>query len=168
MDGGRRGLGARCGILFSIALVGVAATSRSGAQPAVTAVATDTRIGDRAVTARLDRRAGAATGTIAVLTIEAIQGRSVQPIRINVFVDKPDADHATPTTDSRCAGFIQLLPRDGVVRKTGAVLDVSNLLPRDPTAPVDITLVPVIGTGSEPPKGVDLEIGRMLIEYEKE
>ncbi len=54
-----------------------------------------------------------------VLAIEGIEGAGAQPVRINVFIDKSDADNLTPTTDPRCVGFIKLLPVRGDVRRTG-------------------------------------------------
>jgi hypothetical protein len=98
-----------------------------------------------------------------VLAIEGIEGAAAQPVRINVFVDKPDADNLTPTTDPRCVGFIQLLPVRGEVRRTGIALEMPMIRYSDFGQSISITLVPVVGTDNRAPRDVALRVARLYI-----
>jgi hypothetical protein len=98
-----------------------------------------------------------------VLAIEGIEGAAAEPVRINVFVDKPDADNFTPTTDPRCVGFIQLLPVRGDVRRMGIAFEMPMIRYSDFGRSISITLVPVVGTDNRAPRDVALRIARLYI-----
>ncbi|VVB47657.1 protein of unknown function [Beijerinckiaceae bacterium RH AL1] len=162
MDGGHGWL--RRGAVSVAVLLGLGALAIAGQTP-VSSVAVDTPLGDRPVTARFANIAAASAGTAAVLSIENLKGRSTQPVRINVFVDKPEADRRTPATDPHWAGVIQLMPRQGEVHSLGTLVDLAGFMNPGSGRPIAITLVPVVGTDSSP-QGLELTLGRMSIRYE--
>ena len=102
----------------------------------------------------------------AVLAIEGIEGLAAQPVRINVFLNKPDADNRSSTEDPSCLGFIQLLPARGTVRPMGHAFDLSQVRYLDPAKPIRVTLVPVVGTDSKP-SDLSLHIGRIYLRRER-
>jgi hypothetical protein len=84
------------------------------------------------------------------LAMEGLEGRATQPIRISVFVDKPDATRATPIEDPHHLGYLFLIPVRGVVRRTGRAFDLTSVDIADAAAPLRVTLVPVVGVDAAP------------------
>jgi hypothetical protein len=99
------------------------------------------------------------------LAVEGIEGAVVQPVRINVFINRPDAGPATSSEDPSCIGFIQLLPTRGTVRAVSHAFELPGARSLDLTKPIRVTLVPVIGT-SEAPRDVSLRVGRIYLRRE--
>ena len=98
-----------------------------------------------------------------VLAVEGVEGTTPLPVRINLFLDKPDADSRTSTDDPSFIGFLQLLPVRGTVRRIGHVFDIPPTLRLARNGPIKITLVPVVGTDSVP-NDVSLHIARIFLE----
>ena|SRR5947209_3915128 len=86
--------------------------------------------------------------SVVVLALQNIRGKSTQPLRINVFLDKPDANRATPPADSHFVGFVYLIPTRSEVRG-GRAFDLSGLKSFDPKS-LRVTLVPIAGTDAAP------------------
>lgn len=152
-------------LLVVLSLIGLAK-----AQAALTSIATGVQIGADARVVVLSPEPALASalgqgGLPIVLAVEGVEGAAVQPIRINIFLNKPDADNHTSTDSPSCLGFIQLLPTQGVVRRVNYAFDLSQTGNLDPAKPISITLVPVIGTDSRP-RDVSLRIGRLYIRQE--
>jgi hypothetical protein len=89
-----------------------------------------------------------------ILAIEGVVGQPVQPIRINVFVGKPDATAKTSTDDPHFVGYIAIAPKYGADKTRGVEVsrsfDVSNLdFSAQPTG-MPVTLVPVAGIAEAP------------------
>lgn len=99
------------------------------------------------------------------LAVEGIEGRATQPIRLNVFVDKPDATRGTSIEDPHLLGSVFIIPARGVVRRTGRAFDLSSVGLADAVAPLRVTLVPVVGTDAAP-RDASLTIERIYIRRE--
>lgn len=99
------------------------------------------------------------------LAVEGIEGRATQPIRLNVFVDKPDATRGTSIEDPHLLGYVFIIPARGVVRRTGRAFDLSSVGLADAVAPLRVTLVPVVGTDAAP-RDASLTIERIYIRRE--
>jgi hypothetical protein len=97
-----------------------------------------------------------------VLAIEGIEGNVTQPIRINIFLNEPGAGRHNATDDPRCVGFIQVLPVRGKLRPTSEAFDLSQIPDFDPKKPIQVTLVPVVGTDGAP-RDVSLSVGRIYL-----
>jgi hypothetical protein len=141
------------------------------AQETLTSVANQIRLGPTPLTIALEpdqafasalREAGAAP---AVLAIEGIEGVSPQPVRIKVFLNQPHANYQSSTDDPNYLGFIQLLPIRGMVRPLGHAFDLSPMRHLDPSKPIRVTLVPVVGTDSKP-NDLTLHISRIYVRHE--
>ncbi len=102
---------------------------------------------------------------VVALAIEGLEGAMTQPVRINVFIGKPDANRSTSTDDPHFIGTIALLPRNGRLKPTGRIFDLSNAAGLDTAAPLQVTLVPVVGTNSAPqaPRDAALRVGKIYI-----
>lgn len=98
------------------------------------------------------------------LTLADIQGTSPQPVRINVFVDKPDATRTTVDDDPHFLGFVYLIPRQGRVGRTGQAFDLTPLGTLA-AGRLTVTLVPIVGTGAAPTES-SLRIGQIYIRRE--
>lgn len=157
-----------CGIGLALVLAGFAFGGPANARE-LTNIATDLKLGTAPLAVKLTSEADLASALEAgkslpmALAIEGIEGATVQPVRINVFVDKPDADNLTPTTDPRFVGFIQLLPVRGEVRRTGIAFEMPMIRYSDFGASISITLVPVVGTDNRAPRDVALRIARLYL-----
>ncbi len=131
-----------------------------------------TRLGAQPLTVRLPPRPGAAAAFAGdhplVLAVEGLEGRVSQPVRINVFVNKPDADRATPISDPHFVGTIALLPRNGALKRTGTIFDVADKAGLDLSEPLRVTLVPVLGTAeaTRPPRDFSLRVGKIELRNE--
>lgn len=134
---------------------------------ALTDIASDLRLGTAPLAVRLTATPALASALDSagppVLAIEGIEGAASQPIRVNIFINKREADNRTPTTDSNCVGFIQLLPVRGNVRRTGIALEIPNILKLDAARSIWITLVPVVGTDNSVPRDIALRIARIYL-----
>ena len=97
-----------------------------------------------------------------LLILSGISGQAAQPIRINVFLNKPNADRQASTNDPSNIGFIQLMPVRGVVRPFNFAFDMSQPLNLDNQNSLAITLVPVVGS-EEAPRGLSLHIAHIFI-----
>lgn len=101
-----------------------------------------------------------------VLAIEGVAGQPVQPVRINVFVGKPDADANTSTDDPHFVGYIAIAPKYGADKSSGREIgrsfDVSNLDLSAQTKGLLVTLVPVTGI-AEAPGGLSLSVRQISI-----
>jgi hypothetical protein len=131
-------------------------------------VITDAHLGTAPLSVALEPQAGLASALRAgngepVLALEGIEGDVAQPIRIKVFVNKPGAGYQTSTEDAASLGFIQLLPSGGHVRPVSHVFDLSQIPGLDPAKPLQVTLVPVVGTDDAPPRDVSLKIARIYV-----
>lgn len=103
-------------------------------------------------------------GTVA-LAVEGIEGKSTQPIRINVFFDKPDATRATALEDPHFLGYVYIIPRRGEVKGTGRAFDLSSVKIFDAAAPLRITLVPIAGADATP-RDASLSVGQIYVRQE--
>jgi hypothetical protein len=134
----------------------------------LTSVASDVLLGTAPVSVTLLPHEALASAlreadqTPVVLAVNGIAGTAAQPIRINVFLDKPGADNRTSPDDPSFLGFIQLLPNQTTVRRTGYNFDLSGRGNLDAAKPIPVTLVPVVGDNSVPTQ-VSLRIGRIYI-----
>ena len=117
---------------------------------------------DLVPTPALDAALRAAADTPVVLAIEGLEGTTRLPVRINVFLDEPDATSRTSVDDPSFVGFLQLLPVRGTVRRIGHVFDIPASFRPTHGGPVRVTLVPVVGTDSVP-GDVSLHIARMFL-----
>jgi hypothetical protein len=84
------------------------------------------------------------------VVVEGIEGTLTQPVRLNVFVNKPDANRTTSLEDPHFLGYIDLLPTHGRVESGGRLFDLSTVKAIDPAAPLEVTLVPVVGRNMAP------------------
>ena len=100
------------------------------------------------------------------LAVEGIEGTLTQPIRINVFVNKPDANSGTTVEDLHFLGYISISPRPGGLKGAGRAFDLSAMEALDPAAPIEVTLVPVAGINGMP-RDAALQVGRIYIRREK-
>jgi hypothetical protein len=107
--------------------------------------------------------------TPVVLAIEGITGQPVRPLRINVFVGKPDATPKTSTDDPHFAGYIAIDPKYAGGKAQGIevsrALDVSNLGISTEAQGVDVTLVPVAGI-NEVPSSLSLRVRQIYLRRE--
>lgn len=103
------------------------------------------------------------------LAIEGITGRPERPLRINVFVGKPDATAKTSTDDPHFAGYIAINPKYAGGKAQGIevsrALDVSSLGIPPAAEEVEVTLVPITGI-DEAPQGLSLQVGRVYLRRE--
>jgi hypothetical protein len=152
-------------------MAGLSLAGMAQADEPLTSVASDVRLGTEPVSVMLSPHEALAAAlrdadqTPVVLAVNGITGTAAQPIRINVFLDKPDADNRTSPDDSSCLGFIQLLPNQATVRRTGYNFDLSGRRNLDVARPIPVTLVPVVGDNSVPTQ-VSLRIERIYIKRE--
>jgi hypothetical protein len=99
------------------------------------------------------------------LAVEGVSGTLTQPVRINVFVNKPDANRTTPLEDPHFLGYIHVPPRRGRVENAGRLFDVPADAVAGLAAPLRVTLVPVVGSDSAP-RDASLQIGRIYVRRE--
>jgi hypothetical protein len=101
-----------------------------------------------------------------ILAIEGVSGQPVHPLRINVFVGKPDASPKTSTNDPRFAGYIAIDPKYGGGQTQGIKVsrdfDVSNLVLPNESRGLQVTLVPVSGI-AEAPHGLSLRVRQIYL-----
>jgi hypothetical protein len=101
-----------------------------------------------------------------ILAIEGVSGRPVHPLRINVFVGKPDATPKTSTNDPHFAGYIAILPKYGGGQTQGIDIsrdfDVSNLVLPGESRGFQVTLVPVAGI-AETPRSLSLRVRQIYL-----
>jgi len=99
-----------------------------------------------------------------ILTIEGITGKPAHPLRINVFVGRPDATPKTSTNDPHFVGYIAIAPKYGAEPARGIEIsrgfDVSNLDISGDDEGLRVTLVPVAGL-AEAPRDLSLQIRRI-------
>jgi hypothetical protein len=99
-----------------------------------------------------------------ILTIEGITGKPAHPLRINVFVGRPDATLKTSTNDPHFVGYIAIAPKYGAEPARGIEIsrgfDVSNLDISSDDEGLRVTLVPVAGL-AEAPRDLSLQIRRI-------
>jgi len=99
-----------------------------------------------------------------ILTIEGITGKPAHPLRINVFVGRPDATLKTSTNDPHFVGYIAIAPNYGAEPARGIDIsrgfDVSNLDISGDDEGLRVTLVPVAGL-AEAPRDLSLQIRRI-------
>lgn len=108
----------------------------------------------------------ARSGTgVVTLAVEGIEGTSTQPIRMNVFLDKPEATRWTPIDDPHFLGYVYLIPLRGQVRRTGRAFELSNAKVFDTTTGLRVTLVLVTGANM-PPANTSLIIGEIYVREE--
>lgn len=102
---------------------------------------------------------------VVALAVEGLEGTVTQPVRINVFIGKPDANRNTSVDDPHFVGTIALLPRNGRLKPTGRIFDLSHATGLDTAAPLQVTLVPVVGTDDAPqaPRDATLRVGKIYI-----
>jgi hypothetical protein len=99
------------------------------------------------------------------LAVEGVRGTLIQPVRINVFVNKPDANRTTPLEDPHFLGYVNVAPTRGRVENAGRLFDVPADAVGDLAAPPRVTLVPVVGSDSAP-RDASLQIGRIYMRRE--
>ena len=134
----------------------------------LSSVVPGTVLGDAPVTVDLlpQPAAQAGPGAIIALAVDGIAGTVQQPVRIAVFINRPDAGPATAPDGPDCVGFIQLLPLRGTIRGLSHAFELSPAGGFDLAGPIRVTLVPVIGT-AETPHGVSLHIGAIYLRRER-
>lgn len=105
-----------------------------------------------------------------ILAIEGITGQPVHPLRINVFVGKPDATSKTSTNDPHFGGYIAIAPKYGVGQRQGIEVsrdfDVSNLELSSESQGLQVTLVPVAGI-AEAPRGLSLRVRQIYLRRDR-
>lgn len=109
-------------------------------------------------------RAGQSQGAPVVLAIEGITGEPAQPVRIHVFVGKPDATPKTSTDDPHFVGYIAVIPKYAVGHAQGIdvsrAFDISHLGISPTAQSITVTLVPVAGV-AEAPRGLSLRVRKI-------
>lgn len=115
-------------------------------------------------------RAAQIRATPVTLAIEGITGQPVRPLRINVFVGKPDATPKTSTNDPHFAGYIAIAPKYGGGQTQGidvsSGFDVSNLDLASESQGLQVTLVPVAGIAGAP-RGLSLRIRQIYLRRDR-
>jgi hypothetical protein len=130
------------------------------------------RLGSEPVTVRLApalRRGPDSPGREAAvsISIEGIAGRASQPVRINVFLDKPGADRKAGPGDPHFVGFIQLMPRrDGTIAPRSQRLALRGGASCAAVRRMTVTLVPVVGADRAPVDSA-LTVGRVYARCER-
>jgi hypothetical protein len=103
-----------------------------------------------------------------ILTIEGITGKPAHPLRINVFVGRPDATPKTSTNDPHFVGYIAIAPKYGAEPARGIEIsrgfDVSNLEISGDDEGLRVTLVPVAGLAAAP-RDLSLQIRRIYFHH---
>jgi hypothetical protein len=138
------------------------------AQEQLSSIVTDVRLGSTPLTVdlvperSLETALRAGGNVLIVLAVEGLEGTTVQPVRINVFLDKPDADSRTATDAPNGVGFIQLVPVRGIVRRVGHAFDLPQIRDLELNKPIRITLVPVVGVDGVP-SDTSLRIARIYL-----
>lgn len=157
-----------CGIGLALFIVGVGLSSPLIAKE-LTDIATDLQVSTAPLVVKLTPEQALTSALNAghhlplALAIEGIEGAAPQPVRINVFVNKRDADNLTPTIGSSSLGFIQLLPVNGGVRRVSIAFEIPMIRNLDLGRSIWITLVPVVGTDNSVPRRLALRIARLYI-----
>jgi len=161
----RRAIGA-------VALLAASAAGAAAPVGSLTSVERVQRLGPRPVTVRLEPRAREASASpgreVAVsVALEGIEGVAIQPVRINVFLDRPDADRNLAISDPHYVGFVQLMPRrGGIVAARSQRLTLRRGASCATIRRMTVTLVPVVGRNSAPVQS-DLRIGRVYVRCER-
>jgi len=104
------------------------------------------------------------SGAVA-LALDGVEGTASQPVRINVFLNRPDAVPATSDDDPNLLGFLYLIPRRGVVMRTGRAFDLTSVPDLDERR-LTVTLVPVTGE-RETPKDLSLTVAQIYVQREQ-
>ena len=99
-----------------------------------------------------------------ILAIEGITGQPTHPLRINVFVDRPDATPKTSTNDPHFVGYIAIAAKYGAEQAGGIEIsrgfDVSKLDILRDSQGLRVTLVPVAGIAGAP-RDLSLQVRRI-------
>ena len=115
-------------------------------------------------------RAAQKSAAPVILAIEGVSGQPVHPLRINVFVGKPDATPKTSTNDPHFVGYIAIAPKYGGGQTQGVEVsrdfDVSNLDLSSTPRSLQVTLVPVAGI-AEAPRGLSLRVRRIYLRRDR-
>jgi hypothetical protein len=105
-----------------------------------------------------------------ILAIEGVTGHLVHPLRINVFVGKPDATAETSTNDPQFVGYIAIAPKYGGGQTQGIEVsrdfDVSNFVRSNESGGLQVTLVPVAGI-AEAQRGLSLSVRRIYLRRDR-
>jgi hypothetical protein len=103
-----------------------------------------------------------------ILAIEGVSGQPIHPLRINVFVGKPDATPKTSANDPHFAGYIAIAPKYGGGQgiEVSRDFDVSNLVLSSEARGLQVTLVPVAGI-AEAPRGLSLRVRRIYLRRDR-
>jgi hypothetical protein len=98
------------------------------------------------------------------LALDDVTGETDRPIRINVFLDKPDADRRTSTEDPHFLGYLQLMPTgpDGHRHVAASTEFDMAAAPIGAAGSLSISLIPIIGI-DQAPTGITLKIGRISL-----
>jgi hypothetical protein len=154
----------------AIALILAASAAAAPPERSLTSVAAVPRLGAAPVTVRLAPNAGAAAslagpGAVVSVSLEDIGGATDQPVRINVFIDRPGATRSDPITHPNWVGTVNLMPLRGTVSRTQRLelRDAARWL--SGRRPVAITLVPVVGRDSAP-RASALHVRRIYLRSE--
>lgn len=109
-------------------------------------------------------------GAPVILAIEGVSGQPVRPLRINVFVGKPDATPKTSANDPHFAGYIAIAPKYGGGQTQGIEVsrdfDVSNLVLSSGSGGLQVTLVPVAGI-ADAPRGLSLRVRQIYLRRDR-
>jgi hypothetical protein len=115
-------------------------------------------------------RAAQKSAAPVILAIEGVSGQPVHPLRINVFVGKPDATPKTSTNDPHFAGYIAIAPKYGGGQTQGVEVsrdfDVSNLVLSSESGGLQVTLVPVAGI-AEAPHSLSLRVRQIYLRRDR-
>jgi Protein of unknown function (DUF_B2219) len=173
-------LGASC-ILFQAALLGIPGLGLGGGSArgqgqalALTTTVTGLSLGSAPATVTLtplpELAPALRAAAPAILAVEGVSGQPAHPLRINVFVGKPDATAKTSTDDPHFAGYIAIAPKYGGGQTQGIDVsrdfDVSNLVLSSGSRGLQVTLVPVAGI-AETPRGLSLRIHRIYLRRDR-
>jgi hypothetical protein len=177
-------LGASC-FLFQAAVFGIlgmglwgGSARAQGQALALTTTVTGLSLGSAPATVALTPlpelapalRAAQNSAAPVILAIEGVSGQPVHPLRINVFVGKPDATAKTSINDPHFAGYIAIAPKYGGGQthgiEVGRDFDVSNLVRQSESRGLQVTLVPVAGI-AEAPHSLSLRVRRIYLRRDR-
>jgi hypothetical protein len=142
-------------------------------EPLLTSVVASTSVHSEPVTVKLSPRSGIAPGFEAarsgkasvVLALEGVEGTSSQAVRVNVFLNEPQATRTTPQDDPHFLGHMFVWPTNGRLRLMGRAFDLPIDKYGDVAEPLQVTLVPVVGV-DKAPRDLALHVEKIYLRVE--
>ena len=165
-------------ILLAMSLIAAAALSTAsavnGQDAALSDVVKGLALRSEPVTIRLPARPGLAAASAAAqsgdgalaLAVHDLTGTSTEPVRINVFVDMPDANRTTSPDDPHFVGELSIYPKDGRIGTGGSDLELTQGVTADAGKPLQVTFVPVVGSAAAP-RDLSLQVGQIYVRHDR-